>query len=78
MSTMALAVLLASGVALAEVFTGDDGDNRLVGTEGRDRMSGGDGDDLMRGLDGADRISGEDTMYGGPAGTFSTAATAWT
>ena len=68
LATMALAMLLASGVALAEVFNGDDGNNRLVGTDGRDRMFGGGGDDLMRGLDGQDRMGGGDggdTMYGG-------------
>ena len=66
---MASTLLLASGAALAEVFDGDDGNNRLVGTDGRDRMSGGGGDDLMRGLGGQDRMGGgdgDDTMYGGP------------
>lgn len=68
LATMALALLLASGVALAGVFNGDDGNNRLVGTDGRDRMFGSGGDDLVRGLDGPDRMAGgdgEDTMYGG-------------
>ena len=67
LAIMALALLLASGAALAGVFNGDDGNNRLVGTDGRDRMSGGGGDDLMRGLDGRDRMGGGDgldTMYG--------------
>ena len=67
LATMALAMLLASGVALAEVFNGDDGNNRLVGTDGRDRMFGGGGDDLMRGLGGPDSMGGgdgEDTMHG--------------
>ena len=74
-SDEALALLLASGAALAEAFSGDDGDNRLVGTDDRDRMSGGGGDDLVRGLGGPDVMrggsrndfdaNGEDTMYGG-------------
>ncbi|HEV2745351.1 MAG TPA: hypothetical protein VGV91_19510 [Rubrobacter sp.] len=67
LATMALAVLLASSVALAEVFNGDNGNNRLVGTDGRDRMFGGGGDALMRDLDGQDRMGGgdgEDTMHG--------------
>ena len=67
LATMALAVLLASSVALAEVFNGDNGNNRLVGTDDRDRMFRGGGDDLMRGLDGQDRMGGgdgEDTMHG--------------
>ncbi len=80
LATMALALLLASGVALAEVFRGDGGDNRLVGTDGPDRMSGGGGDDFMRGLDGTDRMrggsrntfdeTGEDTMRGGRGQDF--------
>lgn len=75
LATMAVASVLASGVALADVFVGDAGDNRLVGTDERDRMSGGGGDDLMRGLDGSDEMhggsrhtfdkNGADTMYGG-------------
>ncbi len=75
LATMVLALLIASGVALAEVFHGDGGDNTLIGTDERDSISGGGGGDLMRGLDGPDRMRGEarntfdengaDTMYGG-------------
>ena len=64
LATIALALLLANGAALAGVFNGDDGNNRLMGTDGRDRMLGG-GDDLMRGLDGRDRMDcggGTDTV----------------
>ncbi len=72
---MAAALVLAGGVALAEVFDGDD--DRLVGTDGRDTLRGFGGDDLIRGLDGRDRIyggdgafgaDGDDTMYGGGGG----------
>ena len=41
---MTAAVLLAGGVALAKVITGDRGDNRLKGTEKADTIRGGRGE----------------------------------
>lgn len=68
LAVMALAVVAASGVALANNIQGDGGDNRLVGTNGKDTISGGGGDDDISGRDGADRLfgdSGRDEIRGG-------------
>jgi Ca2+-binding RTX toxin-like protein len=37
-------------VALAETLTGNDRDNRLIGSNQRDSISGGGGDELIKGL----------------------------
>ena len=47
---------------------GDNNDNVLPGTSGRDRIYGRGGDDVINGLAGADRLyggSGDDTLFGG-------------
>ena len=69
LTTMAVALMVASSVALAGVFEGDQHNNRLVGTKDRDTLRGFDGADVIRALDGRDRLfggTGDDTMYGGP------------
>ena len=68
LSSVALAVLLAAGVALAATVTGTGNDEELVGTRYADTISAKGGDDLARGLRGADEIrggSGEDVLRGG-------------
>jgi Ca2+-binding RTX toxin-like protein len=75
--TMASALLLASGVALAATINcvvgvtclGTEGDDTIIGTDQSDPfMFGHDGNDLLRGRDGADRLEGgmgNDTLNGG-------------
>lgn len=62
-----LALVAASGVALADNVQGNGAGNRLVGTEGKDTISGGGGDDIF-GKGGQDRLfgdSGNDEVHGG-------------
>lgn len=78
LATMALTVLLASGVALAATFRGTDGNDTIVGTEkadqifglgGKDDLEGRGGGDVIHAGPGIDRGSGEDgndTIYLGP------------
>jgi len=64
---MSVALLLASGVALAVSKSGGNGDDVLKGTDGRDTISGGGGDDLIYGKDERDRLygdSGADEVHG--------------
>jgi Ca2+-binding RTX toxin-like protein len=66
-----LALVAASGVALADNIHGNGGDNRLVGTDGRDTISGGSGYDDIYGKDRQDRLfgdTGKDDVYGGDRG----------
>ena len=58
LAVMALAMVAASGVALANNIEGNGADNRLVGTNGKDTISGG-GDDDVFGRGGADRLFGD-------------------
>ena len=70
-------LMLMAGVALADTFTGDGGNDRLVGTDSSDKMygrggndiiAGKRGSDLMRGGSGPDTLRGsygKDRMYGG-------------
>jgi hypothetical protein len=52
--SMALALLLVSGVAWAVTKVGGPGDDTLVGTDGRDRLKGEDGGDVLIGKGGDD------------------------
>ena len=66
-----LALVVASGAALADNMQGDAGGNRLVGTDGRDNISGAGGADDISGKGGRDRLfgaSGNDDVYGGDQG----------
>jgi Ca2+-binding RTX toxin-like protein len=75
---MTLALLLASGVALAATINGTNGADFLVGTRQADTIKGFRGDDIIGGKDGADTLRGyegnditdgqaqSDTLTGGP------------
>jgi RTX calcium-binding nonapeptide repeat (4 copies) len=68
LTTMAVAVALASGVAMAEAWTGDDGPNNHQGTADNDDLNGRGGNDLLVGMGGADQVNGgddNDDLYGG-------------
>jgi hypothetical protein len=68
-AAMLIALVAIGRVALAETFTGNDRDNRLIGTNQRDSISGGDGDDLMKGLRSIDSLNGgrgNDDIFAGP------------
>jgi Ca2+-binding RTX toxin-like protein len=65
---MAATLVVASGLALADIIVGDGGDNHLVGTNGNDDISGAAGNDDIFGLGGQDRLfgdSGHDEVRGG-------------
>ena len=64
----ALALVTASGIALADNMQGNGSANRLAGTDGKDNISGGGGSDHIFGKGGQDRLlgdSGNDRVYGG-------------
>lgn len=66
--TMAATLIVAGGVALAVNKSGDNRDNRIIGTNGNDRLSGGQGDDLIRARGDEDQVygdSGQDELFGG-------------
>ena len=68
LAVMALALVVASGAAVAVSKTGDDGNNRLVGTNDRDTLAGGGGNDEVYGKGARDRLygdSGRDLVQGG-------------
>ena len=68
LASMALAVLLAGGVALAANLRGDGLDNVLTGTESRDTIDPFDGNDTVYALGGDDDVRhnfGDDTIHGG-------------
>jgi Ca2+-binding RTX toxin-like protein len=68
-AVMLVALVAIGGMALAETLTGNDRDNRLIGSNGRDSISGGGGDDLIRGLRSIDSLNGgagNDDIYAGP------------
>jgi Ca2+-binding RTX toxin-like protein len=78
LTTMALALLLAAGVALAATVTcqvgvacnGTSSADTITGTTSNDTIKGLGGNDTIRALDGVDKINGgpnNDTMNGGPA-----------
>src|SRR5215203_6168851 len=70
MASMALAVLLVCGVALAaDIQCPNRAGNLCVGTTGDDTLLGTANSDEIRGLDGADLIKGlgtKDLLRGGP------------
>jgi hypothetical protein len=64
-----VALVAVGGAALAETLTGNDGDNRLIGSNQRDSISGGGGEDLIKGLRAIDSLNGGaggDDIYAGP------------
>ncbi|HSL01336.1 MAG TPA: hypothetical protein VK869_13460 [Rubrobacteraceae bacterium] len=64
-----VALLAVGGIALAETLNGGPGDNRLIGSNGRDQISGGGGDDFIKGLRSRDVLNGgagNDTIIAGP------------
>jgi RTX calcium-binding nonapeptide repeat (4 copies) len=77
-AAMAMAMVVASGVAWAATIVGTNGDDTRNGTNNRDFMYGLNGDDVLRGRDGNDVIEGgggadvlrgqpgNDTVSGGP------------
>ena len=71
-TAIGVALLLASGVALAATFDGTDGNDTFVGTDGPDDIRGRAGNDTLSGAGGIDRVRGDggnDTLSGGPGGT---------
>jgi hemolysin type calcium-binding protein len=67
-AAMAFALAVAGGAALADNIEGDGGNDRLVGTNGKDTISGAGGNDDIFGKGGSDRLfgdSGNDDVYGG-------------
>jgi Ca2+-binding RTX toxin-like protein len=68
LAVMAVALVMASGVALAKNFVGTDRGERIVGTDSADTIDANGGDDTVIGKRGADRIrggNGRDKQYGG-------------
>jgi Ca2+-binding RTX toxin-like protein len=67
-ATMALTVLMASGVALAVTKIGTDGPDTLKGTNGADNLIGKGGNDTLFSLRGRDNLlggPGKDIVIGG-------------
>ena len=68
LATVALTLLVASGVALAVTKIGTDGPDRLRGTNGADNLLGKGGNDLLFALGGRDTLlggEGKDWLFGG-------------
>jgi Ca2+-binding RTX toxin-like protein len=68
LATMALTLLVASGVAWAVTKVGTDGPDTLRGTHGDDNLLGRGGNDDLLGLGGSDNLlggSGKDNVFGG-------------
>jgi len=68
LATMALALLLASGVAWAVTKIGTDGHDVLIGTNGSDNLVGKGGQDDLFSKDGNDNLlggPGKDNVLGG-------------
>jgi Ca2+-binding RTX toxin-like protein len=66
-AAMAVALLLASGTALAALVEGNNGDNTLTGTPMADTIRAYGGEDLVSALSGRDEIHGgygADHLYG--------------
>ena len=68
MATMALTLLVASGVALAVTKIGTNGPDFLKGTNGADNLDGRGGNDVLYAL------AGQDNLLGGRAKTSSSPA----
>jgi Ca2+-binding RTX toxin-like protein len=67
LAAMALAMLLASGVALAVTKIGTDGPDILRGTDRADNLLGKGGKDVLHGLGGGDNLVGgvgNDAVWG--------------
>lgn len=68
LAAVGFAVLVASGVALAENRVGTDGNDTIRGTGEDDNLLGRGGNDTIYGLGGGDTVGGEeddDELYGG-------------
>src|SRR5215203_162795 len=68
LATMALTLLVASGVALAVTKIGGPGPDTLRGTNGADNLLGEGGNDALYGLGGSDNLlggEGKDWVFGG-------------
>lgn len=68
LASVATALLIASGVALATLIEGDAGNNTLRGTDVADTLRGYGGDDTIYGMGGNDEVDGgdgADYLYGG-------------
>src|SRR5215211_7442172 len=68
LATMALTLLVASGVALAVTRIGTNGPDHLRGTNGADDLYGRGGNDIVLGLAGRDNLlggTGKDVVNGG-------------
>jgi len=66
---MAIALLAATGVALAKTVIGGPGPNTINGSSAADYLEGRGGNDFIRGYAGKDRILGQDgndILGGGP------------
>jgi Ca2+-binding RTX toxin-like protein len=73
LAAMAVAVVVASGVALAATSIGTANDEILTGTNQADTIRARGGDDVVLGREGADRLrggNGEDSLYGGRGADF--------
>ena len=71
LATMALTLLVASGVAWAVNKIGTDGPDTLRGTNGNDNLIGKGGNDRLFALDGRDNLlggPGKDVVVGKPRG----------
>jgi hypothetical protein len=68
MATMALTLLVASGVALAVTKIGTNGPDTLKGTNGADNLLGNGGNDVLYAFGGKDNLlggEGKDWVLGG-------------
>jgi Ca2+-binding RTX toxin-like protein len=74
LASMAVTLLVASGVALAQTKVGGPGHNVLYGTNSPDKIDGRAGDDTIYGLGGDDRCTLEGYLIGGQGTTPSTGA----
>jgi Ca2+-binding RTX toxin-like protein len=69
--SMTLALLVVTGVAVAQDGVSKVCDTNCQGTDGDDHLIGTANPNTIRGLEGADLIegkAGDDTLYGGPGG----------
>lgn len=67
LAAVGVAILIASGVALAAVINGTNGPDTLTGTDEADTIRGDDGADTISGMGSSDTIyggHGPDTLYG--------------
>ena len=58
LAAMSLALVMASGVALAANKVGTIGTDLVVGTDGDDNLAGRGGNDFLEGLTGSDNLAG--------------------